>query len=1323
MARNAKVTVIIDDNGSMRLTEKSAKKLGTQLDRVGNSARNTDRGLRGTAQMSSNATKNFAKQSQMMGGVLVPMYATLAAQIFAVTAAFRFFKSAADLRVLEDGQRQYAASTGKNLRGITRALQDATEGQLAFEEAAQATAIGVAAGLTAAQLGRLAKVAKQASTALGRDLTDSFNRLIRGAIKAEPELLDELGIIIRLAEASDKYARSINKTAQELTTFEKSQAVVNAVIEQGEDKFGRFNIEVNKVSQAGKQFNDMLLDIKRTLVPFIELISKVITQAPAFAAAMAGFAFAAPIRSLLPLAGGFNDSMNTRETIGRNLAGAGYVGQNQSAFMDGTYTDKQLAGVKPSNFGESKNPGQGMGYVRQARGLAKIEAGRAEGMFKGFFKRTAGRFELLKGTGIGTMNSIRAAGVLMATGIGAALSTALSVVAWVGILYMIGSIVVEIFKTNTELDKFNSRIDKANDGMKEQLESAKAMRKEMERLADTMTSSQIGRGISNVLNTSTFGDFTGLMNNFDTQEYENNLRKQAAIKAKYGRQSEKGVNYSTEQAATTAAFGNVGAGGMGPIDTIKYLFGGRKKLTQAKEVLKLSDIQKTALISTRHQILGNILVMRKSGIQTDAYTKSIEEQVAVEELLKAAIDTKVPTQEQARAVQEILNGLHKEGAASIGEHTKAISELEGKMLSGLAAARQFGKSVQDSAQAINKGDTFKDRRQQIKNVIDAIEQERTLSGAFGNTGRLSAKEMLGKSTVDSLVKQRGGADSKATIVRRGNPSIAAQVDQANEALRLLGILEQGYKDYYDKQVENELKLMGLKNESDALFRKNTPNKIRKIEIKTLEDVLDIQSKIDEKKMSMSSLQDPADAPTLKKLKDTVKLLEESIPLREALGKFLVEELNIRTELTALEHSNKLDNIKQKVMENSLDQQAIGFGVEQAALNVRSATLAQTQNDLEILRLMNLDVKGKKEIDALEVARANVALLFSEIDIQTKLLEIAEMQLQTRKREADIKKASLLLDLQQASSSGAIGQAADDKNAAISAARKNAEAAELQRKAAAGVDSQGKDLTKTEIDNLNTEANIKIIDGERIVKMASAGYKAAVMMQTSIESAFEKGLTSIFDGGSVKDTFLNFIYDVSKALQSAMITAMTNAFMQASGLNQIAEGGGKLLGGLVSAALGTFFPGMGTAGTAGTEAGFAGGQVVVPPPSSFASVGPSFGANGVYGTARYGGVMLPPFSSGGIAKGRNSGYPVTLHGTEAVVPLPDGKKIPVKMEGGQGNINNVAVSVSIDSSGKAETSIQGPTSEEQGKQFGEVLARAIQNEMIVQAREGGLLSRR
>ena len=34
--------------------------------------------------------------------------------------------------------------------------------------------------------------------------------------------------------------------------------------------------------------------------------------------------------------------------------------------------------------------------------------------------------------------------------------------------------------------------------------------------------------------------------------------------------------------------------------------------------------------------------------------------------------------------------------------------------------------------------------------------------------------------------------------------------------------------------------------------------------------------------------------------------------------------------------------------------------------------------------------------------------------------------------------------------------------------------------------------------------------------------------------------------------------------------------------------------------------------------------------------------------------------GGIATGPKSGYAATLHGTEAVIPLPDGKTVPVVM---------------------------------------------------------------
>jgi len=56
-----------------------------------------------------------------------------------------------------------------------------------------------------------------------------------------------------------------------------------------------------------------------------------------------------------------------------------------------------------------------------------------------------------------------------------------------------------------------------------------------------------------------------------------------------------------------------------------------------------------------------------------------------------------------------------------------------------------------------------------------------------------------------------------------------------------------------------------------------------------------------------------------------------------------------------------------------------------------------------------------------------------------------------------------------------------------------------------------------------------------------------------------------------------------------------------------------------------------------------------------------------------------FSEGGVASGPTSGYPVTLHGTEAIVPLPDGRTIPVSIKGDVGGrggqVNNISINVS------------------------------------------------
>ena len=103
--------------------------------------------------------------------------------------------------------------------------------------------------------------------------------------------------------------------------------------------------------------------------------------------------------------------------------------------------------------------------------------------------------------------------------------------------------------------------------------------------------------------------------------------------------------------------------------------------------------------------------------------------------------------------------------------------------------------------------------------------------------------------------------------------------------------------------------------------------------------------------------------------------------------------------------------------------------------------------------------------------------------------------------------------------------------------------------------------------------------------------------------------------------------------------------------------------------------------------------------------------------RYGGVLNKGYSTGGIARGRQAGYPVMLHGTEAVVPLPNKKEIPVEIRGGSGNQNNINISVATDGSVRQD----GDTGNNQGAQLGRVISMAVQDELQKQKRPGGILS--
>lgn len=238
MANKIKVTYTVKEDGSLGKIKQGAEQAAASTDKASKSSERYSKRNKGVAGATSNSTKAFSKMTTGIEGGLVPAYATLAAHVFAVTAAFGLFRRNAAIEQLNEGLIFTGRAAGNNLPLIVQGLQDITDGAVSAADAMRATALGISAGFSESQMEGLTKVAKGASQALGRDMTDALDRLTRGAAKLEPEILDELGIMVRLDTVTQEYAITLGKTANQLTQFERRMAFTNAIIEQGQEKFG-----------------------------------------------------------------------------------------------------------------------------------------------------------------------------------------------------------------------------------------------------------------------------------------------------------------------------------------------------------------------------------------------------------------------------------------------------------------------------------------------------------------------------------------------------------------------------------------------------------------------------------------------------------------------------------------------------------------------------------------------------------------------------------------------------------------------------------------------------------------------------------------------------------------------------------------------------------------------------------------------------------------------------------------------------------------------------------------------------------------------------
>lgn len=243
--------------------------------------------------------RDFAKESQGLGG-LVRLYATVAANLFAVGAAFNALKEAMNTTNMVEGLNQLGATSGQSLGTLAKNLATASGGALSLRDSMEATAKATSAGMSAKQLMQLGSVARSASQALGLSMTDAVSRLTRGITKLEPELLDELGIFTKIDKATEDYARSVGKSAGALTDFERRQAFANAVLKEGTDKFAAINIPTNPYDKLLASLKDLaqngLAAVNTVLGPLLNSLS----QSPGALTTGIAYLSATLVRQALP---------------------------------------------------------------------------------------------------------------------------------------------------------------------------------------------------------------------------------------------------------------------------------------------------------------------------------------------------------------------------------------------------------------------------------------------------------------------------------------------------------------------------------------------------------------------------------------------------------------------------------------------------------------------------------------------------------------------------------------------------------------------------------------------------------------------------------------------------------------------------------------------------------------------------------------------------------------------------------------------------------------------------------------------------------------
>ena len=1299
MAKNKiAIDVKVDDKGTTKKVGVQAKKAAKGLDDVGASAHTANRNMKGVSQQSSSGTKNFSKMAQGMGGI-VGVYATLAAQAFALSAAFEFLKKVGDLRVLKDSQVAYASTTGIAITSLSRDIRLAADGMLNFEEASKSAAIGLSSGLNAGQLTKLAEGASAVSKVLGRDVSDSYDRLVRGVTKAEPELLDELGITLRLEDAKNKYAIAIGKTVKELTLLEAKQAVAVEVQSQLDKKFisttSAIEIQGNAMAKFGVAFNNVFVKFAGFIEGPVDAAANFFANNIKSLIAVIGLFALSIIKTMLPSLDSFRArAVESAEqaSVAFNKAKASYDAMKASTsggVITGALQDvdaKAGSGIDRLKQGKEINKRQAaalLKYAKMEKGvylrLTKYQKtvyikalkdilGQKETFWQKTKRGWYGLGTVIDRTAKKSVVVWRSAMVMMTkatTRAASAMNTAMKAAGFIGLFLMVLDIAKSIGKatglikkpakalteyinqveaTREKMKSLGTEYGKLNLAVSTHLEAVKKLN-QSENLQPTITSYKtLGNAISTTLNE---------MADLNEQLLEAENMKKAITIGNAG-------SIGTPEFVTALEESQLSAKGL------------------AAELVKISQNKAFA------------------GLW-DSLGMSIQN--VVQQFSDSTVAGRISADTLRDVAAELLNLSNV--AATFEESYNSSNLAFDKFVQGIS---QYKTSVTDMLNTTGK---------EIDMAVDQV-------------GKLGQAMLL----TDESPKQLENLKTRLAFLNLINAKETEAKNSQLSADRMLALQAHGVTKLVEQRLNREKKVTDLK-------------------IKQREILIDLAS-LEQGAITMSEEKKGILQQQEAQLREQISLTEKanSAIYRTGMAFWQGFEDGAVTNLASLIKGEKT-SFKKAVLGTLLE----GLG----------ATADQIASDLVERFMSILPIFGKKAKTPAEIMKESILAGAEEAKlIWAKAFGDAGDVI--AKKIKDAAKAPVIPASTKNIATGDIdtkGQVFDSR-LAEAAAQGAKEAVALKAAQLAAANKYNNQVNDGSNPNqplyvrLSSEARMDQRTGEKSIGAGMEIRKGSDLDEEALHRALKvvaplvpgkavlevlkkAGLIIKADKVTVQDNTLGtgkIEEDGSTTWKGVMGPTKKNAQDADKGVRNNSEEVSTNSGAL-GKATGVIDNAMGTNGTFVTEMKVGFNNSLTHLASIIGSGGSTSGrgilstllqttVSAVMGsyfppTARTGGIIskgkkVPGYATGGIAKGSTSGYPATLHGTEAVVPLGTGRAIPVDMKGSGGSTNNIVVNISTE----GQSSTQGSTGPDMEK-MGGAIARAVQEELQNQKRSGGILN--